>query len=388
MAPSNKSQQGTVANLAIRVVENWDELEELKEEWNRLASNAIERSPSSEAWMLIPALRYLLSGEEIRVLLVFAESGRSDAREELCGVFALEICKKYKGLTLPVVRLWNHRYSLSPVPLVHGSLAADCLRALFRWVKSEFSGPVLFEFPELRSESAFVNVLTDLLREDELESRITEMHSRAFFRPRQNADTYLSAISTGHHRHEMRRQERRLAEMGQLNFRHAKTNEEVTAWLNEFVALESSGWKGRHGTAFGSKAGDLAFLEEVVHAAAQREELMLLGLWLDDKPLALKLNFLCGEGGYTFKIAYDEAYAKYSPGVLLELENIRETHAKPEVRWLDSLALPNHPMANRLWLDRTAIVTLLVAPGRPAGRIILGLLPLLGAVKRMFRRAA
>jgi CelD/BcsL family acetyltransferase involved in cellulose biosynthesis len=158
--------------------------------------------------------------------------------------------------------------------------------------------------------------------------------------------------------------------------------------LEAFVALEMNGWKGQQATAFGSKVGDLAFLEEVAHSAAQCEELMLLGLWLDDKPLALKLNFLCGDGGYTFKIAYDETYSKYSPGVLLELENIRQAHSETNLTWLDSLALRNHPMVNRIWLDRATIVTQLVAPGRTVGKLVLGLLPLLGTAKNMLRSEA
>ena len=53
---------------------------------------------------------------------------------------------------------------------------------------------------------------------------------------------------------------------------------------------------------------------------------MMLALCLDDEPVALKLNLLCPGGGHTFKIAYDERLEKFSPGVLLELENIRRMH--------------------------------------------------------------
>lgn len=388
MSSSKIFQGDSVRKLTVQVVTTWGVLESLGDEWNRLTENALERSPSSEAWMLLPALRHLLSGEDVRILLVYVDNDKGNTGKMLCGVIPIELFSRYKGLPIRIVRLWNHRYSLSSAPLIHQDFAADCLRELFCWVRSELSGSTLIELPELRAESAFFRVVADVLRGDDISYLVTGMHTRAFFRPRRTAENYLGAIGTVHHRKETKRQERRLAEMGQLRFKRVEATGDVTGWLKAFVALEMSGWKGQQGTAFGSKAGDLAFLEEVVHSAAQRAELMLLGLWLDDKPLALKLNFLCGDGGYTFKIAYDEAYSKYSPGVLLELENIRQAHADTNLAWLDSLALQDHPMANRIWLDRAAIVTQLIAPGRPAGKLVLGLLPLLGAAKRVLRSKA
>lgn len=373
--------------LTVRLVEAWGELAVIEGEWEQLAGNALERSPSSEAWMLLPALRHLAAGENVRILLIYADSGQEDdKRLKLCGVFPLQISNQYKGLPIRIVRLWNHRYSLSPAPLVHCDFAADCLRELLRWVRSEHPGTTLIEFRELRAESQFFRTLTEVLREEDGGHQVADITTRAFFRRRSSAASYLEgALANVHHRKELKRQERRLAEMGQLTYRRVRPDEDIAEWLDAFVRLEMQGWKGQQETAFGSKAEDLMYLKEVVTAAAGRGELMLLGLWLDDKPLALKLNFLCGEGGYTFKIAYDEAYSKYSPGMLLELENIRQAHDQPDLVWLDSLALPNHPMVNRVWLDRTAIVTILIAPGRLLGQLVLGLLPLLGTVKRMFR---
>lgn len=375
------------ASFSVQVVEAWERLEELPVDWDRLADGALERSPSSEAWMLLPALRYLAPGENVKVLLVYANGHKQDRKVPmLCGVFPVQIAKRYRGLPICIVRLWNHRYSLSPTPLLHRDFAADCLRELFFWVRSEHPGATLIEFPELRAESQFFRILTEVLREEDGEHLVTDIHTRAFFRPRSTATGYLEgSLENAHHRKELKRQERRLGEMGRLAYRRVGADDDISAWIETFVGLEMQGWKGQQGTAFGNKDEDLMFLKEAVSAAASRGELMLLGLWLDDKPLALKLNFLCGEGGYTFKIAYDEAYSKYSPGMLLELENIRQAHDQPGLAWLDSLALPDHPMVNRIWLDRAAIVSLLVAPGRLPGRLVLGMLPLLGTLKRIIR---
>lgn len=370
-------------------VDDWAVLEAIRREWDELAENALERSPSSESWMLLPALRHLQAGARVRVLLVYVHNQQSaDTPALLCGVFPLEIAPAYKRLPITVVRAWNHSYSLFPAPLLHADWSSYCVRELFRLVKAEWPGSTLVGFPELRSDSAFFCVLSDVLREDNMVSQVLGVHTRAFFRPRHTAAEYLNAIGTAHHRHEMKRQERRLAEMGQLSFDRMVPETNVGTWLDEFVALEMKGWKGKEGTAFGRKEAHRAYLDEVVKAAAQRRELMLMGLRLDGKAIALKLNFICGSGGYTFKIAFDEAYAKYSPGTLLELENIRQAHATPGIAWLDSLALPEHSLMNRVWLDRTTIVSQVVAPGRFAGEFVLGLVPLLQVLKRNLRPRA
>ena len=104
---------------------------------------------------------------------------------------------------------------------------------------------------------------------------------------------------------------------------------------------------------------------------------MLLGLFLDDRPLALKCNFLSGDGGFAFKIAFDEAYRAFSPGFLLEVENVRRLHQRPEVRWMDSCADAQHAMINRLWPGRRTMATVLFATGRAPGELLVALMPLL-----------
>jgi CelD/BcsL family acetyltransferase involved in cellulose biosynthesis len=115
---------------------------------------------------------------------------------------------------------------------------------------------------------------------------------------------------------------------------------------------------------------------------------MMLALRLDGVPVAIKLNVLGGGGGYAFKIAFDERFEKYSPGVLLELENIRRLHQRPDVLWMDSLATHGHSLAERVWSDKAAFASLLIAPGRLAGRLLLAARPMLRLAKRAARRPA
>jgi len=69
----------------------------------------------------------------------------------------------------------------------------------------------------------------------------------------------------------------------------------------------------------------------------------------------------------------------------LELENIQALHNDPKRQWMDSCAVPNHFMINRLWKDQRTIQHLLASTGRRRGNLLVGLLPLLRAIKRTIR---
>jgi hypothetical protein len=64
------------------------------------------------------------------------------------------------------------------------------------------------------------------------------------------------------------------------------------------------------------------------------------------------------------KIAYDEAYSKYSPGVLIILDATADFFADPAIFLADSNAIPDHPMINRIWRDRIGIANVMVAGHR------------------------
>jgi CelD/BcsL family acetyltransferase involved in cellulose biosynthesis len=143
---------------------------------------------------------------------------------------------------------------------------------------------------------------------------ITGAYPRALFRRKGDPEQYFQSVSTAHHRHEWRRQERRLSEKGLLAYDALGSPEDLQRWLDEFIELEMRGWKGAAGTAFGCNPQHRVWLEEVVREAARRGRLMMLALRIDGTAIAMKINFLVPPGAYAFKIAYDEGLSKFSPG--------------------------------------------------------------------------
>ena len=209
-----------------------------------------------------------------------------------------------------------------------------------------------------------------------------DRYDRALLRPAADAEAYLQAALSGPCRKKLRRNERRLAELGRLQYVALESGGDVGAWTEEFLRLEASGWKGRAGSAMACAAAARAFFTAVAAEAFRRGRLMMLALRLDGRPIAQLCNFVSGRGSFAFKVAFDEAYAPFSPGVLLEAENIRRFHDRPDLGWMDSCAAMQPALVDRLWTDRRLIETVLVDTGRAPGAFLVSCFPLLRWLRR------
>ena len=107
-----------------------------------------------------------------------------------------------------------------------------------------------------------------------------------------------------------------LEERGSVSLRILRAPEEIKAGAEDFLILESKGWKGRRGTALLKSPERAAFVRDVVAAFADTQRYFILSLDFDGKPIAMAFVFTSGDRAFFWKTAYDEDFATYSPGVL------------------------------------------------------------------------
>ena len=156
--------------------------------------------------------------------------------------------------------------------------------------------------------------------------------------------------------------------------------DDLEAWMQGFLRLEASGWKGEAGSALECRADDRAFIGAVLPEAFRRGRLLLTGLDLEGRPLARHCMLAGGEGAFTFKIAYDEAYAGCSPGMLAEVDNVRQFMENAGPRWIDSNTSRENKSYGRVWKDRRTFLRVAVGT-RGAGRVAVAALPLMRLAK-------
>jgi len=157
-------------------------------------------------------------------------------------------------------------------------------------------------------------------------------------------------------------------------------------WIEEFLRLEASGWKGRENTSIASDDSDQSYFRSIAKEAFRRGRLSMQALRLDGRPIAYKCDFPSGRGLFTFRVAFDENHARNSPGMLLEIENIRRLHARSQIEWVDSCNDSFSFMFNRLWLWRRTILDVVVGAGKTWGDWVVAAIPLLKLMNRKLLR--
>jgi CelD/BcsL family acetyltransferase involved in cellulose biosynthesis len=162
-------------------------------------------------------------------------------------------------------------------------------------------------------------------------------------------------------RKELKRLRARLSEQGKLESISFQAGDHLAPFIDAFLQLEAQGWKGKRGTAIANDPAIAATLKAGLHAMHAGNRLKFWQINFDDAPIA-SLFALVDDGEVTLgKIAYAEAYSKYSPGVLIILDATQELLTSGIHVRADSNALPDHPMIDRLWRDRITCQDMLLA---------------------------
>lgn len=177
--------------------------------------------------------------------------------------------------------------------------------------------------------------------------------------------------TSGSTRRKLRQDWNRLSRLGTVAVSNARDGESAIAAMETFLKLEASGWKGRRGTALLSNARDATFARRFVGDLAAKGDASVALLMLDGQPIAAQVLLYCGRDAYTWKPAFDESFAAFSPGMLLVDRITTELLGSGDVDIIDSCATEESFMG-RLFSGRKPVTSQLVnlAPRRSAAFII------------------
>lgn len=183
-------------------------------------------------------------------------------------------------------------------------------------------------------------------------------------------------------RQELERLGRRLNErtLTSFTFEAPLTKEENEKRLRQFIELEDSGWKGRRGTSIKRRSGERGYYEEIVRWSAKQQAMRWCLLSQEDKPVAMNLCILFNKTLAMPKVCYDEALARYSPGLLCTHQLILQCFDNEDIDQIDFITAPD-------WLavwrpEKTEYRSVLVFGRSWKAR----LLYLVAAARRLFRK--
>jgi CelD/BcsL family acetyltransferase involved in cellulose biosynthesis len=330
---------------------------DLVDELDHLCARTIEPNVFFNPRFLAPAMPRL-EDREVR-LAVIRDGDETRSRLRLLMPFSVE--KPSIPLGVPMLRTWSSPFGPLGTPLVDRDdplgVMEDFLAMLAR---PNLKLPKVLVLPDMRLGGPVAGLVRTAALGRELPVVTAMRVERPFLESDLDGDDYLRASLKSHHYREFRRLKRRLAEQGELVHAIARQPEEIRLAVEGFLTLEASGWKGRERTAMAVDRFRAAFAREAIHRLAQQDMCRVHTLSLDGRLIASLIVFIEAGYAYTWKTAYDEEFAAFSPGTLLAIEVTKSHLDDPNIQATDSCAVPDHPVMSRIWSERREMGTLIV----------------------------
>ena len=172
-----------------------------------------------------------------------------------------------------------------------------------------------------------------------------------------DAKAYLEKSMSSSTRKKLRQHRRKLADKGTLNTVIVTQPGAVCRALEEFLAMEASGWKGRQGTALLNSHADAAFMRGAVGALADAGCAAIHSLYVGGKPASMQIVVRLGGTAFTWKTTYDETLQDFSPGSLLFEDYTASFLADDSITSVDSCAFDDSGYM-AAWTERQPIADL------------------------------
>jgi CelD/BcsL family acetyltransferase involved in cellulose biosynthesis len=313
--------------------------------WDELSTAAIPGAFFAHRWFLEPLL-----GVPGRTLAAV-----EDPQGLWLGAIALD---RVDWLGRLPARFWQGVKDANQflgAPLIRKASGADFWQALVTGLEALGDGSIGLHLPALPEESEATKMLRHYCHHGDRPLELIRTINRASYTGGQSFTAHFEKNIPSKRRSRLASLARQAeAELGPLRLMQMNEKDEVSQWIDEFLAMELAGWKGQAGSAMACSAHTEKLFRSAVAGAVDQGVALCLTLYAGNVPLARSMQFVDGNVGCGFKTCYDEAYARFAPGLQLLLQ-ITQLISEKQGLHFDSCSTPDQDSINGLWPDRTTI---------------------------------
>lgn len=351
----------------------------LRAAWRSLAERAAVPNAFMDPAVAVAIARS--SAQRVHVLLAW-RAGAAARSPQLIGAWMLMAQRPHAT--------WPFRALVSPAdalaylgtPVVDAAFARPALAAMLEKIRRSPDLPRLIQANDL-NDGAFMADLGAVLAEGRMASALVERRTRARLQSGLDPREYWARSMSAERLQGLARKRRQLAKAGRLEFVEDGEPERLAAALDEFFVLEASGWKGARGSALASHPATEAITRAMVAGLSAHGLVRMHALRLDGRALAMWIILRSGRTAFTWRTGYDEAYARFSPGVLLLEDTTAALLSDPAVAETDSCNHRDTGFQAERWAERHDVVDLLIDVRPGPGLLVRWL----GARERAYRAA-
>ncbi len=326
------------------------------EAWRDLSSRAAEPNPFLEPDFLVPAALHLPYGAQIEILLA-EEDGRAYACIPIRSVW------NWRGFPYPFVTTDTSRTLECGTPLVDTERGAEGLATILSALleRRQIGRSRILVLPNITQTGPVFEALGTATRMAKLPFIVYESWERGFVRRR--LEPHYEQLINAKSRRELRRQSRRVAEdLGTEPVLVDRTADPGA--VQRFLCLEESGYKAVARLAMTNHAGEPELFAAMCRGFSAAGRLHLLALEAGGQTLAMCVWLRGGEGLFQYKICYEERYARYGPGALMQIACMEYFHTATDASWMDTCTYRDNEMFLRLYADRRQIAGIFVPLSR------------------------
>lgn len=299
--------------LRVVLVERLDDLRAHAAAWNALAFDAPPRIPtSSYAWVSAHLEHSLEEQESWRCLFAYAGEDR------LVGV--LPLVAGGRRLRTPH---GGHTIAVGPL-LAPGDEAAAVLDALLRaaWASEPRANGI--EVADVVASAPFVEQLKGHRH------LVLTRRPGAYLRVDGDQAQYQASLSKNF-RSNQKKAANKLKKLAGVKTAFLTGEDASSAQLPEFAPVEASGWKGRESSAIQASPRHMAFYTTLADRLAEAGWLEWHFLRAEGQAIAANLAVRFNRSVLVWKLAYDEAHKRCSPGGMLFQALVDRTFPDPEI---------------------------------------------------------
>jgi len=378
-APENMGDAfPSVSDLSVRWISENECLESLIKSCDDLFADPKWTSPSWEPSFFLSAFKHL-SNDQVQLMVVEHQS-----KTDQCSVVGLIpfLKKRIYGLPISSMEVWKHDQCFDSTPLLRREIATNVWSAACRFLAK--NGVGLLSLDTVSDEPEFHRVLQQAALELGQTIFYRDRFQRAAFRPSENADDYLKSFVSKSVQKKQRRHLRRLEEVGTVEWIQSNPSSDFNKLASEFLELEASGWKGQNKSALQSNPETTRFYRELIQGLARLGNARFLTLQVAGKAIAMLSDLQIGNSVYAYKTAYDEQFSDYSPGVLAEIENIRNMH-QDGIEYADSCTDADNSTINRIWGQKVAFQKSIISLRPGISKLVVRVLPQMQSLARAIK---
>ncbi|WMT86680.1 GNAT family N-acetyltransferase [Pelagibacterium sp. 26DY04] len=350
------------------------------EQWDGLASDALEDNPWLSRQMVLAGLDAFGAEVGLRALALYRHGS-----DQLIGLLPFRV----RGAgAMGVGKVALNIYQVAGTPLVAREHAQLAMMGLFGVMAQAPGLPRHWVFPHVAAESAFIEMARTKARRLGLELGMAATYRRPVLtRAAGDFAGHVAGVIGRKRAKDIERNLRRLAKEGEVRFERVNEPAPVAQRVEDFLAIEAAGWKGKRGTALLSCPADADFARRAFGGRGAGQGLASVdSLLLDGMPIAVSVNIAAGATLFTPKCAFDERYRKFGPGMALEYMVIEAFFAGDRYERMDAATTVDGHVIGGLWGETRTMGTLVVGPAGMTTRTLVAGIDAVARGKRAIKR--